>query len=165
MFSKLTMKIAIKVIAACARNTSATSINDAKIALTFRTGRSLACIGFWFCMAIFQIAGADTKPAPTSTEAVNNTVSSPAGATTARWTCNAFYLPARNIWQRTVVVEYEGDVVRSVQIDGVAVHTFTLEGTSLLTGVDGERIQFDVAAMTWTSDLRGLASSTGRCTL
>ncbi len=158
------MKNTIKVIAACAHNISATSMNDAKNQVILRNSRSLVCIGFWLCNATFQTAGADIKPAPTHVEAVNNTVSSPAAATSARWTCNAFYLPARNIWQRTVAVEYEGGVVRSVQIDGVAVHTFTLEGASLLTGVDGERIQFDVAALTWTSDLRGLARSTGRCT-
>ena len=84
---------------------------------------------------------------------------------TASWTCQAFYLPARSIWQRTVVLEYDGNVVRTVLIDGVAAYTFTIAGSSLMTAVDGERIQFDVAALTWTSDLRGIVSSSGRCVL
>ena len=83
--------------------------------------------------------------------------------TTASWTCQAFYLPARSIWQRTVTVEYDGIDVRAMLIDGVAVYTFSFDGDNLMTAVDGERIQFDVAALTWTSDLRGLVSATGRC--
>ena len=50
-----------------------------------------------------------------------------------------------------------------MRIDGVAVYTFTASGASLMTAIDGERIQFDVAALTWSSDLRGLVSSTGKC--
>ena len=98
-----------------------------------------------------QPAGADTKPDTT------------AATKTSSWTCQAFYLPARSIWQRTVAIDYDGTVVRSVLIDGVAVYTFTVNGTSVMTAVDGERIQFDVAALTWTSDLRGLVNSAGRC--
>jgi hypothetical protein len=79
------------------------------------------------------------------------------------WTCQAFYLPARSIWQRTVAIDYDGAVVRSVLIDGVAAYTFAISGSRVLTAVDGERIQFDVTALTWTSDLRGLVSSAGRC--
>ena len=80
-----------------------------------------------------------------------------------RWTCNAFYLPARSIWQRTVDIELDANGVRAVEIDGVAVYTFNIQGTTLLTSVDAERIQFDSAAQTWTSDLRGIVSSQGRC--
>ena len=100
---------------------------------------------------MLQPVGADTKPDAT------------AATKTSTWTCQAFYLPARSMWQRTVAIDYDGTVVRSVLIDGVAVYTFTVNGTSVMTAVDGERIQFDVAALTWTSDLRGLVSSTGRC--
>jgi hypothetical protein len=87
----------------------------------------------------------------------------PSGRSISTWTCQAFYLPARSIWQRTVAIENDGAVVRTVLIDGVAVYTFNVTGSTLMTAVDGERIQFDVAALTWTSDLRGLVSSSGRC--
>ena len=80
-----------------------------------------------------------------------------------RWTCNAFYLPARNIWQRTVDVEFDKGGVHAVRIDGVEVYAFNIQGTTLLTSLDAERIQVDTDAQTWASDLRGLASSQGRC--
>ena len=149
------MKNATIFIAACAMHMGAKGINDRKIRFLMRTGKTFACLGLWLCSSAFQAASADTKSSPSST----------ASATVTRWTCNAFYLPARNIWQRTVAVEYQGDTVRSVQIDDVAVHSFMLEGSTLLTGVDGERIQFDVADLRWTSDMRGLATSSGRCAL
>ena len=80
------------------------------------------------------------------------------------FTCNAFYLPARSIWQRKVAVELDAVGVRSVEIDGVAVYTFNINGTVIMTAVDGERIQIDTEALTWSSDLRGLASGRGGCT-
>lgn len=80
-----------------------------------------------------------------------------------RWTCKAFYLPARSIWQRTVDVDFDASGVRAVQIDGVAVYAFNIQGSIILTSVDSERIQFDANAQTWTSDLRGIVTSKGRC--
>ena len=106
------------------------------------------CFLPWLALAPW-CAAADPSPAPSS-------VSS--------WTCQAFYLPARSIWPRTVAIEYDGAEVRRVLIDGIAAYTFAINGTSLMTAVDGERIEFDVTALTWTSDLRGLVSSAGRCT-
>ena len=79
------------------------------------------------------------------------------------WTCQAFYLPARNIWNRTVTIDYDAKGIMAVAIDGVAVHQFSLVDTSVLTAIDGERIEFDAAGQTWTSDLRGVVSSQGRC--
>lgn len=78
-------------------------------------------------------------------------------------TCNPFYLPARSIWPRKVAIEVDADGVRTVEIDGVAVYTFNVNGTVILTAVDGERIQIDIEALTWSSDLRGLASGRGSC--
>lgn len=60
-------------------------------------------------------------------------------------------------------IEYGADGVRSLMIDGVAAYSFSLDGSRILTAIDGERIQFDVSDQTWTSDLRGLVSSQGRC--
>jgi hypothetical protein len=97
------------------------------------------------------------------TAAISAEPPAPTGRSISTWTCQAFYLPARSIWQRTVAIDYDGAVVRTVLIDGVAVYTFNVTGSTLMTAVDGERIQFDVAALTWTSDLRGLVSSSGRC--
>ena len=90
-----------------------------------------------------------------------------AAAGVVRWTCNAFYLPARSIWQRTVDVEFDKkrgvNGVRAVQIDGVPVYAFNIQGSTILTSIDSERVQFDSSAQTWASDLRGIVSSQGSC--
>ena len=90
-----------------------------------------------------------------------NTSSALVGAVS--WTCHAFYLPARSIWKRTVDIEFNAEGVRSLMIDGVAAYSFNLQGGRILTAIDGERIQFDVIEQAWTSDLRGMVSSQGRC--
>jgi 4-hydroxybenzoate polyprenyltransferase len=104
-----------------------------------------------FTAALLLLSAVHAQPTPSDAPGV------------VRWTCNAFYLPARSIWQRTVDVELDANGVRSVQIDGVAVYAFSIQGSALLTAVDGERIQFDPVAQTWSSDLRGIVSSQGRC--
>lgn len=86
-----------------------------------------------------------------------------AQAGTLIWTCHAFYLPARSIWKRTVAIVYDNKDIRSVAVDGVPVYSFSLVDSSVLTSIDGERIQFDVSSQTWTSDLRGVVSAQGRC--
>lgn len=96
-------------------------------------------------------SSAHTQPAPSAAPGV------------VRWTCNAFYLPARSIWQRTVDIEFDAKGVRAVQIDGVPVYAFNIQGTTILTSVDSERVQFDATAQTWASDLRGIVTSQGRC--
>lgn len=102
------------------------------------------------CLACF-VSIAQAQPAPSAAPGLT------------RWTCNAFYLPARSIWKRTVDIEYDADGVRSLMIDGVAAYSFNLQGSLILTAIDGERIQFDVTAQSWTSDLRGVVSSQGKC--
>ncbi len=77
--------------------------------------------------------------------------------------CDAVYLPARSSWTRTVDVDYDKKRVRAVRVDGLAVYAFSVEGTLILTALDNERIQIDVAAQSWQSDFRGLATSQGRC--
>ena len=82
---------------------------------------------------------------------------------TVIWSCQAFYLPARSIWKRTVAIDYDAEGIRAVAIDGVSAYSFTVIEASVLTAIDGERIQFDATAQTWTSDLRGVVTSQGRC--
>lgn len=82
---------------------------------------------------------------------------------TVSWTCHAFYLPARSIWKRTVQIEFDADVVRSLMIDGVTAYSFQLQDARILTAIDGEQIQFNVIDQTWISNLRGMVTSQGRC--
>lgn len=77
--------------------------------------------------------------------------------------CEAVYLPARTIWVRQVRIGFDDRAVTSVQIDGVPVYSFEVDGTTLLTAMDNERIQVDTATQSWQSDFRGLAQSQGRC--
>ena len=114
----------------------------------YSKSRLAACFCLWLFSTALHATAAETKSGP---------------IVVTRWTCNAFYLPARSIWQRTVDVEFDGKDVRSVQIDGVPVYAFNIQGTTVLTAVDGERIQFDPTIQTWSSDLRGIVSSQGRC--
>lgn len=86
-----------------------------------------------------------------------------AGLSSVTLLCEAAYLPARSTWVRQVDIGYDQQRVRSVHIDGVPVYTFSIRGTTILTALDNERIQVDTAAMAWTSDFRGLATSQGRC--
>ena len=86
-----------------------------------------------------------------------------ASASAVHLACEPVYLPARGVWARTVDIAYDQKKVRSVLIDGVPVYTFAVRGTTILTALDNERIQIDVAALSWRSDFRGLASSEGRC--
>jgi len=87
----------------------------------------------------------------------------PAAATHVDFVCEAVYLPARSSWVRTVRVHYDGRRVRRVEVDGLPVYTFAVRGSTILTALDNERIQLDLAQQTWTSDFRGLATAQGRC--
>ena len=80
-----------------------------------------------------------------------------------RYRCEAIYLPARSTWVRSVEIEHDDRRVRALRIDGVAVYSFAVDGAVLRTALDNERITFDTARLSWQSDLRGLASSQGRC--
>lgn len=105
------------------------------------------------------------KPARTLVWALLAAAAGPVAAAQQRVTlvCEAVYLPARSPWTRTVDIAYDNQRVRAVQIDGVAVYTFAIAGTLILTSQDNERIRIDTAAQTWSSDFRGLATSEGRC--
>ena len=77
--------------------------------------------------------------------------------------CDVAYLPSSANWVRTVSVTYDDKRLRGVAVDGLAVHSFAVVGTVILTSQDNERIQIDVGQLSWTSDFRGLATGQGRC--
>ena len=77
--------------------------------------------------------------------------------------CDAVYLPARSSWARSVRITFDDQRVQSVAIDGLPVYSFNVQGTTVLTALDNERIRIDLAQQTWSSDFRGLASAQGRC--
>jgi hypothetical protein len=79
------------------------------------------------------------------------------------WVCDVAYLPSRANWVRTVEVVFDDRRLQRVSVDGVAVHSFAVDGTVILTSQDNERIRLNVAQGSWESDFRGLASGQGRC--
>jgi hypothetical protein len=109
----------------------------------------------WLCVSLLGLLATPLWAAGPAAQA-------PAPASTTLL-CEAVYLPARSVWSRRVEIGHDQRRVRSVQIDGVPVHTFTIAGTVILTALDNERIQIDTAGLTWSSDFRGLATAQGRC--
>ena len=87
----------------------------------------------------------------------------PPATGTVTLVCEAVYLPTRATWARTVTVVYDQRRIREVAIDGQPVYSFAIQDTLILTALDNERIQVDVAAQRWSSDFRGLATAQGRC--
>ncbi len=87
----------------------------------------------------------------------------PATATHVDLVCEAVYLPARSSWVRSVRVHHDERRVRRVEVDGLPVYAFNVQGTTILTALDNERIQIDLTRQTWTSDFRGQATAQGRC--
>lgn len=77
--------------------------------------------------------------------------------------CEAVYLPARSTWLRTVRIAFEDRRVTGVAVDGLEAYAFVVRGNLILTALDNERIELDLANQTWTSDFRGVASAQGRC--
>ncbi len=84
-------------------------------------------------------------------------------AATARYRCEAVYLPARSTWVRSVEIDHDERRIRALRIDGVAVHSYAVYGTVIRTALDNERIVLDTASLSWQSDFRGLAQGQGRC--
>ena len=88
---------------------------------------------------------------------------SPSVTGTVTLVCEAVYLPSRATWARTVTVTYDQRRIRQVTIDGQMAYSFAVQDTLILTALDNERIQVDVATQRWSSDFRGLATAQGRC--
>lgn len=94
---------------------------------------------------------------------VGNPVAIANTAKTTHFTCAAFYLPTRNIWNRQVDIRFQNSQPVSVHIDGLPVYAFSMVGPVVMTAIDNERIQIHTQALLWTSDFRGMASSQGAC--
>ncbi len=86
-----------------------------------------------------------------------------ATTTTTDWVCEVAYQPARQVWPRAVRLTHDARRLLEVAIDGVPVYQFAVLDTLILTSLDNERVQIDVASRTWSSDFRGLAQGRGRC--
>jgi len=77
--------------------------------------------------------------------------------------CAVAYLPQRSTWVREVRIDWDKKAIRSLQIDGLQPHGFSLIPHGVMTAVDNERIQIDLVTRQWQSDFRGHATGQGRC--
>jgi hypothetical protein len=77
--------------------------------------------------------------------------------------CAVAYMPARSTWVREVQLEWKGDTLSILRIDGLTPHSFSVHADTVATAMDNERIQIDLRLLQWVSDFRGLASGQGRC--
>lgn len=77
--------------------------------------------------------------------------------------CELVYMPQRHAWDREVTLHHSRNRLQAVEVDGVPVHSFRLAGHTVLTALDNERIQIDLDAGRWQSDLRGLVEGQGAC--
>ena len=77
--------------------------------------------------------------------------------------CAVAYLPQRSTWVREVRIDWDKKAIRSLHIDGLQPHGFSLIPQGVMTAIDNERIQIDLVTRQWQSDFRGLATGQGRC--
>lgn len=77
--------------------------------------------------------------------------------------CAVAYLPQRSTWVREVRIDWDKKAIRSLHIDGLQPHGFSLIPQGVMTAVDNERIQIDLVTRQWQSDFRGHATGQGRC--
>ena len=77
--------------------------------------------------------------------------------------CAVAYLPQRSTWVREVRIDWDKKAIHRLRIDGVEPYGFSLVPGGVITALDNERIQIDLAARQWQSDFRGQATGQGRC--
>ena len=77
--------------------------------------------------------------------------------------CAVTYLPQRSTWVREVRIDWDPKAIRSLYIDGVQPHGFSLIPQGVMTALDNERIQIDLVTRQWQSNFRGHATGQGRC--
>lgn len=105
--------------------------------------------------ALGLLVGAVLNPA-----IVNLAIAAP---TSVVLTCAVAYMPQRSTWVREVRIDWDQKAIRRLRIDGVEPYGFSLMPRGVMTAVDNERIQIDLATRQWQSDFRGQASGQGLC--
>jgi hypothetical protein len=86
-----------------------------------------------------------------------------AAPTSVVLSCAVAYMPQRSTWVREVRIDWDQKAIRRLRIDGVEPYGFSLMPRGVMTAVDNERIQIDLATRQWQSDFRGQASGQGLC--
>jgi hypothetical protein len=82
---------------------------------------------------------------------------------TLSYSCRVLYEPARTIWVRELEIDYDRKAFQVLRIDGVKVHGFAVDGASIITHLDNERIYLDLNVPQWKSEFREAAQGQGVC--
>jgi hypothetical protein len=102
--------------------------------------------------------------------ALNASAQTPANAAkpakklkTLSYSCRVLYEPSRSLWVRELEIDYDSKAFQVLRIDGVRVHGFAVDGASVITHLDNERIYLDLNIPSWKSEFREAAQGQGVC--
>jgi hypothetical protein len=82
---------------------------------------------------------------------------------TLSFTCRVVYEPANSMWVRELEIDYDSKAFQVLRIDGVQAHGFSVDGASIITHLDNERIYLDLSVPSWKSQFREAAQGQGVC--
>ncbi|MBS7807052.1 hypothetical protein [Variovorax sp. PCZ-1] len=82
---------------------------------------------------------------------------------TLSFTCRVVYEPSNAMWVRELEVDYDSKAFKVLRIDGIQAHGFSVEGASIITHMDNERIYLDLSVPSWKSQFREAAQGQGVC--
>ncbi|NJM44178.1 MAG: hypothetical protein HC858_09755 [Brachymonas sp.] len=86
-----------------------------------------------------------------------------AKASTLSFTCRVLYEPSRALWVRELEVDYGKKEFKELRIDGIKAHGFSVNGGTIITHMDNERIMLDLNVPSWKSEFREAAQGQGVC--
>jgi hypothetical protein len=117
------------------------------------TSLPLFRIALLTCLALGLIANASAQTAAKPAKKIN----------TLSYTCRVVYEPSRALWVRELEIDYDSKTFLELRIDGVKAHGFSVNGASIITHLDNERILVDLNIPSWKSEFREAAQGQGVC--
>jgi hypothetical protein len=82
---------------------------------------------------------------------------------TLNFTCRVLYEPSRALWVRELEIDYGKKTFTELRIDGIKAHGFSVNGGTIITHMDNERIMLDLNVPSWRSEFREAAQGQGVC--
>jgi hypothetical protein len=82
---------------------------------------------------------------------------------TLSYSCRVLYEPSRALWVRELEIDYDRKAFQVLRVDGVKAHGFSVNGASIITHLDNERILIDLNIPSWKSEFREAAQGQGVC--
>ncbi len=82
---------------------------------------------------------------------------------TLNFTCRVLYEPSKALWVRELEIDYDKKKFTELRIDGTKAHGFSVNGGTIITHMDNERIMLDLNIPSWRSEFREAAQGQGVC--